>query len=1040
MKRFLSGSIWGRLLALVVLGISLFVLAILSKNIPERISRAQHAEAAIKQLDAARRPLLEIKALENKVLDNRVSGVLGRNYTAVDEGHDSAAIKELNTFDVKAKALFKVYLERASYDVDITSLVQKFIVSYDQWISTERKVFKHFQHVDEDSYHRLELLNEADGRLLHTLDVLGEAEAPIHETIRNGRKATRFVQIIGATLILYLFFIVLILQREASRKIASREEDLKITLSSIGDAVISTDVKGMVTRMNPVAEQLTGWTLDEAKGLPLTDIFTIENASTGETVKNPVEEVLQHGKIVGLANHTVLVSRDGNLYQIADSAAPIRNRENVIRGVVLVFHDVTNAYETQQKVHDQVIRLRDIFSASMDAIIAADENGTIVEWNAQAEIIFGWKRDEILGDYLHETIIPLAYRNRHLEGIERLKKTGQATMLGQRIEITALKKNGEEFPIELSISQLDRNEGLLFSAFVRDLTEIKAARQELKLAATTFESHSGIMITDGEKNILRVNSALEKMSGYNADELIGKNPRMLRSDLQDNAFYKKMWLKIKTTGGWQGELWNSKKDGSLYAEDLTITAVKDKIGNVTHYVGTSNDITERKRAEEKIEQLAYYDELTNLANRRLLLNRLHYEILVATRHQTFGSLLYLDLDRFKNLNDALGHPVGDELLRQVATRLKELVRGGDTVSRLGGDEFVIMLPVMNEDVERATIEASAVAEKARMRLGEVFDLEGYQYHLNTSIGIVIFPEEDDTPDNILKHADSALYLAKAEGRNTSRFYEVTLQEDADARLALEKDIRSAMRNNELLLNYQPQVDINGNIVGIEALLRWHHPQHGIIPPDKFIPLAEETGLILDIGNWVLKTAVEHVAQWNRLGVCPDHKALAVNVSPRQFNQADFVQQVKHIIEDAGVAPGCIELEITENLLMGSVGAVIEKLSELREYGVRIAIDDFGTGYSSLSYLKTLPLDKLKIDQSFVRDLAVDSNDAAIVDTIIAMSSRLNLQVIAEGVETREQLDFLKAKGCEVFQGYYFSKPVSAEQILIILQENCLSPE
>ena len=1052
MKKLLSGSIWVRLLSLVVLGLSLFLFAILSKNIPERINRAQQAESTIKLLDAARRPLLEIKALENEMLAKRVRSDRSLSVYTDEYLHEgsapdasgkagieaSANTRALHKIDAEARELFDDYLERSQYDVKVFSLVQKFVISYNRWINTEREVFKHLQHVDENTFHRLELIREADDMLLKTLAILGEAEHPLHEDISSGRVAARFVQIVGAALIVYLFFIVLVLQRSASRKISNREQDLKITLSSIGDAVISTDINGRVMRMNPVAEQLTGWTLDDAEGLPLTDIFIIENATTGETVKNPVDDVLERGDIVGMANHTVLISRDGNRYQIADSAAPIKNKDNIIHGVVLVFHDVTNMYETQQKVHEQVTRLRDIFSASMDAIIAADENGTIVEWNAQAEAVFGWTRDEILGAYLHETIIPLAYRNRHLAGIERLKKTGQATMLGQRIEISALKKSGEEFPIELSITQLNKNEGLLFSAFVRDLTEIRAARQELKLAATTFESHSGIMITDGDKNILRVNLSQERMTGYSSEEMVGNNPRMLRSDRQDSAFYKKMWSQINTTGSWQGELWNRKKDGSLYAEYLSITAVKDKIGNVTHYVGTSNDITERKKAEEKIEQLAYYDELTNLANRRLLLNRLKHEISVATRHQTFGSLLYLDLDRFKNLNDALGHPVGDELLRQVASRLKALVRSGDTVSRLGGDEFVIMLPVMNDDMEKATTEASAVAEKARARLSDIFDLQGYQYHLNTSIGIVVFPEKNDTPDDILKHADSALYLAKAEGRNTSRFYEVAMQEDADARLALEKDIRNAMRNNELVLDYQPQVDIHGSVVGTEALLRWHHPQHGLIPPDKFIPLAEETGLILDIGNWVLKTAVEQIAQWYAIGICPGHKTLAINVSPRQFNQADFVQRVKQVIEDADVSPGCIELEITENLLMSSVVVVIEKLAQLREYGVRIAIDDFGTGYSSLSYLKTLPLDKLKIDQSFVRDIALDSDDAAIVDTIIAMSSRLNLQVIAEGVETREQLEFLKSKGCEVFQGYYFSKPVSAEKMLDILKNNSLS--
>jgi predicted signal transduction protein with EAL and GGDEF domain len=381
--------------------------------------------------------------------------------------------------------------------------------------------------------------------------------------------------------------------------------------------------------------------------------------------------------------------------------------------------------------------------------------------------------------------------------------------------------------------------------------------------------------------------------------------------------------------------------------------------------------------------------------------------------------------------------VGDELLLQVASRLKQLVRNEDTVSRLGGDEFVIMLPAANSDLTRATNEASNVADKIRECLTEVFDLQGYKYHLDTSIGIVIFPDGDDISDDILKHADSALYLAKAEGRNTSRFYKPSMQQNADERLQLEKDIRHALENSELVLDYQPQIGLDGHIFGAEALLRWHHPQHGVISPLQFIPLAEETGLIIDIGNWVIKEAARQVSLWHQAGICPDHRSLAVNVSPRQFHQANFVDYIIRVIDDAGVSPGCIELEITESLLMDRVGDAVEKLNQLREHGIKIAIDDFGTGFSSLSYLKKLPLDKLKIDQSFVRDVTTDPNDAAIVETIIAMAKHMKLGVIAEGVETKEQLAFLKSKGCEVFQGYYFSKPVSPEDMMTMLRDGYL---
>jgi diguanylate cyclase (GGDEF)-like protein/PAS domain S-box-containing protein len=1022
MRFFIPGSIWSRLLFVIALGFILFVSVILSKNIPGRIEHGVKAQAAIKQLDAMRRPLLQIKALENRV---------------IEKADISAEIADLNATDAQARVLLERFTELARYNSRFFALVEQFAEAYEKWIITEQRIFQHSHHVEESSSHRFEHFADADRLLLEALDLLGKAEDPLHDDIQNGRQAIQFIQFTGSAFIFYLFVIILIMQRYSNRVIVDREEDLSTTLRSIGDAVISTDIRGCITRMNPVAEQLTGWSIDEALGRQLSEVFVTERAITGEPMVSPVENVLANGQIVAMSNHTVLVSRDGIHYQIVDSAAPIKNKSEVIQGVVLVFHDVTMAYDVQQKVKEQASRLSNIIESSMDGIIAADENGTIVEWNSQAEIIFGWKRNEILGAYLHETIIPESYREYHLEGMARFIKTGESKMLGHRVEMTALHKSGLEFPIELTISQLEMQEGLLFSAFVRDLTNIKMAEQELKLAATTFESHSGIIITDSRKNILRVNPAMELMTGYSADEMIGKNPKMLQSDIQNASFYKKMWEQVNDTGCWQGELWNKRKDNSLYAEFLTITAVKDKVGNVSHYVGTSYDITERKSAEEKIEQLAYYDELTDLANRRLLLDRLNHEISVALRYQTFGSLLYLDLDRFKNLNDALGHPVGDELLRQVAQRLKEMVRSEDTVCRLGGDEFVVMLPAGNAELSKATVEASSVADKVRDRLSEAFDLHGYKYYLHTSIGIVVFPEADESPDDILKHADSALYQAKAEGRNTSRFYKPEMQASADARLHLEKDIRHALENNELVLDYQPQVGLDGSITGAEALLRWHHPQRGIILPNQFIPLAEETGLILDIGNWVLKTAIEQVSQWHEMGVCPGSSSLAVNVSPRQFHQANFVEYILELIESTGVAAGCIELEITESLLMDSMVDVVDKLLQLRGHGISIAIDDFGTGYSSLSYLKSLPLDKLKIDQSFVRDLTTDSNDAAIVDTIIAMSKHLGLSVIAEGVETRDQLDFLKSKGCEIFQGYYFSKAVSAQQMLLILKNNCI---
>jgi len=568
---------------------------------------------------------------------------------------------------------------------------------------------------------------------------------------------------------------------------------------------------------------------------------------------------------------------------------------------------------------------------------------------------------------------------------------------------------------------------------VQDISDAVAVEEEQQLAATTFNTHAGIMITDRDKNILRVNPAFETMTGYSADEVIGKNPSILKSGRQDGNFYRHMWSLIQQTGQWSGELWNKRKDGSLYAEMLTITAVRNEAGEVTHYVGTTQDITERKQAENRIEHLAYHDDLTGLANRRLLHDRLQRELAVARRHSDYGAVLFIDLDQFKHLNDALGHPVGDELLRQLANRFREIMRREDTVARLGGDEFVFILSAENKDLAHVGFEAQAVADKVLAQVAQPFSLNGHQYHITASVGIVLFPEDDEDADDILKHADTALYRAKEDGRNTVRFYQPSMQAAANARLTLEKDLREALEQEQFELHYQPQVDLDGQIVGLEALIRWQHPQRGLVPPNTFIPVAEETGLIMEIGNWVLRTAARQFQTWQNAGDGHHLQRIAVNVSSRQFQQGHFTDQVVSACEEASLALEFLELEITESMIMSNLGEAIEKMTALRARGVRFAIDDFGTGYSSLSYLKRLPLDLLKIDQSFVRDITSDPNDAAIVETIIAITSHLGIGVIAEGVETAEQQDFLQEKGCDSFQGYYFSRPVPAGEIPALLK-------
>ncbi len=483
-------------------------------------------------------------------------------------------------------------------------------------------------------------------------------------------------------------------------------------------------------------------------------------------------------------------------------------------------------------------------------------------------------------------------------------------------------------------------------------------------------------------------------------------------------------------------------DHELHLEDKDKTLIPCSL-NASYQLGTNQaddkicatlrDVTERKQAEAKIEHLAFYDSLTELPNRRLLLDRLEQNISRARRYNHFGAMLFLDLDRFKNINDSLGHPVGDALLQEVAKRLTHDLRSEDTVSRLGGDEFVILLSDLGNDPTNAAAKAQQKAESIKKRLAERNIIDGHELHITPSIGVAMFPsnkDEEETGDDILRYADTAMYRAKDDGRDTIRFFLPSMQAAADSRLAIEKELRYALERDQLTLYFQPQVNGQGQILGAETLARWEHPQKGFISPATFIPIAEATGLILPIGEWVLRTACEHLKAWSDQGLTVHH--LAVNVSPRQFRQPHFVSQVENILKETGANPALLGLELTEGMVIDNILDTIEKMESLKKLGIELSIDDFGTGYSSLAYLKKMPLDILKIDQSFVRDIETDSSDAAIVDTIIAMAAHLKLKVIAEGVETKFELDFLEEKGCPLYQGYLFSKPVPNEQFLELL--------
>ena len=567
-----------------------------------------------------------------------------------------------------------------------------------------------------------------------------------------------------------------------------------------------------------------------------------------------------------------------------------------------------------------------------------------------------------------------------------------------------------------------------FNSMMKVLEEREAA---LRVAAIAFEIEEGMIVTDQQEVIIRVNRVFTKITGYSAEDVIGKNLNMIKLDNDDEGFYPRMQETLHRDNYWQGEIWNRRKNGEIYPEWMTITAVVGKDSEITNYIIAFFDITERKQAEEKIHSLAFYDPLCMLPNRRLLFDRLHQAVPASTRNKTCAGLLFIDLDNFKILNDTRGHDVGDLLLIEVGQRLRTCIRESDTLARLGGDEFVVLLEDLSSDRRQAAIQAREVGEKVLKVISQPYLLKDVENYSSASIGVSLFAHSRQNLDDLLKQADTAMYAAKKAGRNTLRFFDPAMQEALEVRSRIEAGIRSALPRNEFKLYYQVQVDNNHRYIGAEAMIRWMHAGEGMISPAEFIPVAEDTGLILPIGQWVLKTACAQLKDWENSPLTRD-LSLAINVSARQFRQPNFVKQIREVIELYSINPQLLKLELTESTVLENVVDTIQKMHSLKSIGVRFSMDDFGTGYSSLAYLTQLPLDQLKIDQSFVRNITTKSTDCLIIQTIIGMAHNLGIEVIAEGVETTEQRDFLWDAGCKHFQGYLFSRPLPLDEFIKIL--------
>jgi len=693
---------------------------------------------------------------------------------------------------------------------------------------------------------------------------------------------------------------------------------------------------------------------------------------------------------------------------------------------VAVFDVITERKLADMALRSSEERFATVFQASpVGIVISKRETGEIIDANQSYLDIFGYQKDEVIGRTSTEL-------HMFADPEERGRMTAIMARDGclKHYEGVFQRKNGERGVFLVSIRPIEIGGQAFFLSLLSDYTEHRAAEDRLREAAAVFDSTiEGIIVTDAEAHITAVNTAFSRITGFEESEVIGRNPSVSKSERHDPGFYWEMWSSLLETGSWQGEFWNRRKNGEVYPVRMHINAVKDQDGRTLQYVGVFSDITSIKQYEERLEYLANHDPLTGLPNRLLLNDRIKQGIARAQRTDEQLAVLFIDLDLFKKINDSLGHPAGDQLLQAVATRLSACVRAKDTVARLGGDEFVVVL----DDISDMTSVVS-LAEMILFAIAAPLTIDNHPVYVSASIGISTFPNDGNDSVTLLANADAAMYKAKESGRNAFWFCDAELTQLARHQLNLESALRRALQEQEFVLHYQPQIEVaTGAVVGVEALIRWNHPASGLIPPGEFIPFAEQTGLIVPLGEWILLAACRQLKAWLDEGI--GSITVAVNISPRQFASRDILKQIRSALDTTGIPPQLLELEITEGAIMERGEHAADALKALKALGVRLSIDDFGTGYSSLAYLRRFPIDTLKIDQSFMRDIPHDESAIEITKTIIALGQNLHMQVLAEGVETEAQFRFLKSLGGNLSQGYLHSRPVAAAVLADFLANN-----
>lgn len=730
----------------------------------------------------------------------------------------------------------------------------------------------------------------------------------------------------------------------------------------------------------------------------------------------------------GALRHNEALQKSFAAGAIDFATKPINEVELVARvhSALSLYRERVMRQEKTRALSESEQKFRITFAEAPVGIAHVSLDGQLILVNDSLAKMLGYSSEEMIN--LDFRVLCDSYWSSHQEHLSAMA-AGASTHYEYDLPLNH--KQGRKVWAHAIIAPLLEADGQIkyFIHVIENINERKATEEKLQLAATVFNnSAEAIIITDANGDILSVNRAFTAITGFTGEEAVGQNPRILSAKTHDPKFYEEMWAAVKTAGSWQGEVWNRRKSGEIYPTWLTLSSVRNSSGEITNYVGISQDITVRKEAEQRLAYLANHDALTGLPNRILFNDRLNHALAHGRRYKKGLAILFLDLDRFKVINDTLGHDVGDMLLQSVAQRVGKSLRNSDTVARWGGDEFTILVDELNSPQD-----AAAVARRVLEVLTEPFMLSGHEIFVTGSIGITLFPKDGEDAQTLLSNADAAMYRAKEKGKNGYQFYTAAMNASALDRLRLESDLRRALEREEFFLHYQPKVDIRtGQIAGVEALIRWSHPTLGLVSPQQFIPLAEETGLIIPIGDWVLRTACKQNQAWRCAGICSVR--VAVNISAQQFRKENLTETVTRILGETRLPHDLLELEITESVMMQDMDRAFAVMTELSGRGVRFSVDDFGTGYSSLVYLKRLPIDILKIDRSLVSQMPEDPDDTAIAAAIISMGKSLNLQVIAEGVETEQQLAFLLEQGCDEAQGFLFSRPVAADKMTEMLEK------